>query len=112
MAEQYRFGEVVVVEYPYSDGRRTKFRPALVLSSQSDGDLLLARITTKNPIDAFDIALADWQSSKLMAPSAVRLEKLSDLLASRVKSKIGELSHRDKENIIEGIHKFADSLRK
>jgi len=67
MEKEYRFGETVVVEYPYSDGRRAKFRPALVLSSQKDGDIFFARITTKEPIDPFDLPLLDWMKAGLMA---------------------------------------------
>ena len=99
------------MEYPYSDGRRTKFRPALVLSSQNDGDILFARITSKAAVDPFDLSLVDWQEAGLMAPSTVKLEKLSSLLASRVKASIGQLSTRDKQQIVQSLHNFIDSFQ-
>jgi mRNA interferase MazF len=110
MAEKYRFGETVVVEYPYSDGRRSKFRPALVLSSQKDGDILFARITTKAPADSFDQMLIEWPQAGLMAPSTVRIEKLTSLLPARVKSRIGRISPRDAESVREALRNFIDSL--
>ena len=99
MAEEYRFGDVVLIEYPYSDGLREKLRPALVVLVQPDGDILFARITSKEPKTSGDIPLRDWQSVHLMVPSTVRTEKLSTLLASRIEDKIGILSKADKEMV-------------
>jgi mRNA interferase MazF len=110
MAQDFRFGEIVIVEYPYSDGIRSKYRPALVLTSHADGDLLLARITTKPPVDPYDIALTGWLESKLMAPSCVRLTKLSTLLDTRAKSKIGILSDADRKNVLRMLRSFIESI--
>jgi mRNA interferase MazF len=110
MAEEYRFGEIVLVDYPFSDGIREKLRPSLVVSSQADGDILLARITSKPSKTPNDIPLTDWKESHLMLASAVRLEKLTSLLATRVEGKIGKLSARDRKRVIAGLRAFVDSL--
>ena len=72
----FRPGEVVSVEFPYSDFQGRKRRPGLVLSAD-DEDLLLARITTRPPRDSGDIALAEWRAASLPKPSTVRLAKLA-----------------------------------
>jgi mRNA interferase MazF len=110
VAEEYRFGNIVLVEYPFSDGIREKLRPALVISSQNDGDILLARITSQFPKTPRDIPLTDWKASNLMLASTVRLEKLTNILTKRVDAKIGKLSDRDRKQIIAGLRAFIDGL--
>jgi mRNA interferase MazF len=95
MAQKYQFGDIVLIEYPYSDGLREKLRPALVVLVQPDGDILFARITSKASKTIGDVLLKDWQTASLMTPSLVRTEKLSTLLASRIQEKIGNLSNSD-----------------
>ncbi len=112
MAEQFQFGDIVLIEYPFSDGTREKLRPALVLSFQEDGDLLLAHITTKAPKTGNDIAIEDWRASNLMRPSTVRTEKLSTLLMSRVKEKIGILFSHDRDNVWNGLREFIEHLKR
>jgi mRNA interferase MazF len=108
--KKYQFGDIVIVEYPFSDGVREKLRPGVVISAQADGDLLLARITSKTPNTFTDILLADWKASSLIAASTVRLEKLSNILAKRVGEKIGKLSGHDRRQIIAGLRAFVNSL--
>lgn len=52
----FRVGEVVSVEFPFTDMQGRKRRPGMVLAGDSS-DLLLARITTHEPRDAFDVPL-------------------------------------------------------
>ena len=104
------FGEIVIVNFPFSDGVQSKPRPALVLTKDSDGDVLVTRITSNPPESAFDILLSDWQESNLMDVSAVRVSKLAMLLPSAIKRKIGTLSKRDQERVLAGLHAFVDSL--
>ena len=42
----YKFGDVIVVDFPQIGGTRKK-RPALVILDIGDADILLAPITTK-----------------------------------------------------------------
>ena len=99
MAQEYRFGDVILIEYPYSDGLREKLRPALVVIVQSDGDIVFARITSKPSKTTGDVPINDWTTAHLMIPSLVRTEKLSTLLASRIEDKIGTLSDSDREHV-------------
>ena len=43
----YRFGDVVLLDYPFTDGVGSKRRPGLVLIPENDGDILFARITSQ-----------------------------------------------------------------
>ena len=48
---EFKAGDVVSVEFPFSDLGTYKRRPGLVLVS-GDADLLMARLTTHAPRDA------------------------------------------------------------
>jgi hypothetical protein len=54
-----RVGDVVAVEFPFTDMQGRKRRPGVVLAGDAS-DLLLARITTHEPRDSFDVQLNDW----------------------------------------------------
>ena len=55
----FEVGDVVTVEFPYSDLQGRKKRPGLVLAFD-ETDVLLARITTRQPRDSGDVLLASW----------------------------------------------------
>jgi mRNA interferase MazF len=73
-----RVGDVVSVEFPFTDMQGRKRRPGVVLAGDTS-DLLLARITTHEPRDSFDVQLDDWTIAGLPKPSTVRLMKLAAL---------------------------------
>lgn len=72
----YNTGDIVAVEFPFSDLRTLKRRPGLVLVG-GDGDLLVARVTTHPPRDASDVALVHWAAAGL--PRARLFGSLSSL---------------------------------
>ena len=67
----FRVGEVVSVEFPFTDMQGRKRRPGVVLAIDSN-DLLLARITTHEPRDPFDVPLQEWAEIGLPKPSTAR----------------------------------------
>lgn len=40
------FGDVVLLRFPYTDGKIYKRRPALVIRDTRDGDIIVSRITS------------------------------------------------------------------
>lgn len=52
-------GDIVLVKFPFSDGKGVKKRPALVLQKFDDGDLLLCRITSEIYTSEFDRVMDD-----------------------------------------------------
>jgi mRNA interferase MazF len=95
-------GDVIVVEFPYADGRRGKNRPALVIQSDRDnrrlantivamisGNLRHASESTQVLIDP---AQTDGASSGLHGPSVVKCNNLYTIRKQDIQRIIGQLS--------------------
>ena len=46
--QNYRFGEIVLLKFPFVELQEAKRRPALVLLDAGDADILAARITSQD----------------------------------------------------------------
>lgn len=73
----YKFGEIVLVDFPESGAIHRKRRPALVILDIGDVDIVLSPITTKERSGRGDYKLRDWSSSGLLRDSWVRLAKIA-----------------------------------
>ena len=69
----YQFGEVVLLEYPYTDLVGVKLRPAVVLKDTNDSDFIIVRATSQSRQTEYDIKIEDWQSAGLLKPSIIPL---------------------------------------
>jgi mRNA interferase MazF len=90
----FEIGDIVAVEFPFSDFRERKRRPGLVLAVD-DHDALLARLTTHPPRDDRDTALQFWMEAGLPKPSNVRLTKLATVDRRLLHHRIGRLHPED-----------------
>lgn len=102
---KYKVGDVVSVEFPFSDLQTHKRRPGLVLIS-SDVDLLIARVTTHQPRVPSDVALNHWVEIGLPRASTVRLTKLATIDQRLVHHNIGRLHPEDSRNVAEAWQKL------
>lgn len=106
------FGDIVLLDYPFTDASGSKRRPGLVLLPEEDGDILFARITSKEREGAFDIALEDWKSAGLAFPSIVRLSKMVSLNEELVLQPIGGLSLRDSHAVSAALERIVQQIRR
>ncbi len=95
----YNRGDVVLVEFVFTDGQGSKRRPALVVSSgpyhQSRQEVIVAAITSNVRRRLFgDHLLADWQAAGLLFPSTATgiLRTIKRVTISR---KLGSLAAED-----------------
>lgn len=96
----YEFGDLVLLEFPFTDGTRAKRRPALVLLDPAhDSDFLVVRVTSKNPRTEFDVQIEGWESAGLLLPSVVRVDKIATLETSLVERKLGALHDSDAQRV-------------
>lgn len=100
----YRFGEIVLVPFPFTDQSQSKRSPAVVVSSTAynlaRADLVLMAITSQvsahNRPD--EIEIMEWQKAGLLKPSVIKpvfttIEK--DLILRRM----GMLETEDQKNL-------------
>ena len=75
---QFVRGDVVVLNFPFSDLSQTKRRPALVLASLAGDDVILCQITSQARFDAYSIVLesADFVDGNLNQSSRIRPNRL------------------------------------
>ena len=71
-------GDIVVINFPFSDLSGTKRRPALVLATLEGDDIILCQITSHAKIDKYAIVIneEDYTNGKLKVQSVIRPNKI------------------------------------
>ena len=106
----YKFGDIVLLEFPFTSGLGSKKRPALVIIDAKDGDVVVARITSRIVNTNFDVIINDWRVAGLLTPSIVRLHKIATLELTLINRKIGELSTTTLQNVKQHILDITGNL--
>lgn len=105
----FKFGDIVLLKFPFTNGLKAKKRPALIIQDSKDGDIVVCRITTKISNDSFSIPLGDyWQKFGLLKASEIRINKIATLEKSLVNIKLGEINTDFKEKTKELIQNLCD----
>lgn len=94
-----KFGDIVLLKFPYTDETSFKRRPALVLSDTDDGDIIVCRITSQIYKTTFDVQINNWEESGLKLPSVIRVHKLATLDKSLVDKLMGNIDHSRKQKV-------------
>lgn len=105
----FEVGDVVTVEFPYSDFQGRKRRPGLVLAVD-ENDALLARITTRPPRESGDVLLENWSDVGLPKSSTVRLTKLVAVDKRLILRRVGRLGAGDRSSILQGLRVWLQAL--
>ena len=93
------FGEIVLLKFPFTDGEKSKKRPALVLVDTQDKDIIVSRITSKLYNSDFDYEIKNWGKCGLKLPSVIRLHKIATLEKTLVDQSIGMIDKKLKKLI-------------
>lgn len=93
----YQQGDIVIVNFPFTDVSQTKKRPALILSNQTinqTGDYLLVMITSQVKHDGLSlpIALMDYLGQPLPLIGYVRYYKVLLLNESLILNRFSAVS--------------------
>lgn len=107
----YRFGDVVLLDYPFTDASSSKRRLGVVLLVEEDSDILLARITSKVKASSFDLVLHDWKEAGLAYPSIVRLSKLVSMHQNLIIRPIGTISAADRITLGNSLQNLIHFIR-
>ncbi len=88
--DELKFGDIVLLKFPFTDGLAFKKRPALVIRDSKDGDVIVCRVTSKLYQTSFDLRLRNWERYGLRLPSVIRIHKIASLEVNLVDLKIGQ----------------------
>ncbi len=97
----YKFADIVLVPFPFTDQSTTKKRPAVIVSSSeyNDGrsDRIIMAITSRlyQTDKLGEDVLVDWQGAGLLKPSVFKpiLTTVEDTIILR---KLGQLQEKDR----------------
>ena len=107
----YKFGDVILVPFPFTDQSTSKKRPAIVISSdnynQSKPDIILIAVTSQvNATLQFCEALInDWAGARLLKSSMIKpiMTTVQRNLVIRTLGKLQSQDLQDLENILQQI---------
>ena len=100
----YSFGDVVLVDFPFTSLKLSKKRPAIVVSSaqynQARPDLIFVAVTSQvRSSPAFgEVALAHWKRAGLIKPSALK-PILVTIEKKLVLRRLGRLDAQDRAEL-------------
>ncbi len=96
----YKFGDVILVPFPFTDQTTTKKRPSVVVSSndyqRQRSDLILIAVTSQaNPATSFaEMTITEWKAAGLLKPSIIK-PVLTTIDKMLIIKKLGELQEVD-----------------
>jgi len=101
-------GDVLVIEFPYSDLKNYKRRPVLVVKVPKGGDIIVCQITSCSYEKLVEIPLSnsDFKHGNLKKESFIRIDKISSVEKSLIKYKAGSLKQEKFNEIMDKICSF------
>lgn len=91
--KKMNFGDIVLLKFPFTDGKTIKKRPALVLKDFEDGDILVCRITSQLYDTEYDVLIKNWQQAGLKLPSVIRVHKVATLEKNMIEAVMGNIEN-------------------
>jgi len=104
----YKFGDIVLVPFPFTDQTTTKKRPAVIVSSnlynQNRPDIVIMAVTSQSHGSGYfgDIRIPNWQPAGLLKPSVIK-PILTTVEKSLVIRKLGSITDNDRTALNEGL---------
>ena len=101
-------GDVIVIDFPFSNLVQFKPRPVLIIKIPKGGDMIVNQITGSSYEEPVEIKIEnkDFSKGSLKRDSYLRLDKIFSIEKSLVKYKIGSLKHEKLNEIIDKIVSF------
>jgi|SRR3989338_1527230 len=101
-------GEVVILEFPFSNLIQVKRRPSLVIKVPKGDDVIVCQITGKSYEKSVEIPInkEDFHKGNLKVESYIRLDKIFSVEKSLIKYKVGSLKQEKFSEVINKICSF------
>lgn len=102
---QFVRGDIVVLNFPFSDLSQTKRRPALVLATLRGDDVILCQITGQARTDEYSVDLEspDFLSGGLSQSSKIRPNRLFTADAGIVVYRAGHISRAKLDEVVDRV---------
>lgn len=100
----YKFADVILVPFPFTNQRSLKKRPAVIVSSddynQAKLDLIIMAITSQItvPLSLGEVQIIDFSAAGLLKPSLIK-PVIATVEIRLVIRKLGKLQSRDKKSL-------------
>ncbi len=92
----YSQGDIIAIDFPFTDGEGRKVRPALIISNNlisSTGDVIVVAITSRNSLPDFLLEIDNaLLSQPLPKQSFIRFHRLHTLHTSLIQHKVSVAS--------------------
>ena len=101
-------GDIVVVNFPFSDLTESKKRPALILKKISGTDLILCQITSNSYQSSEEVIITNdfLSKGKLKKHSYVRFTKLFTADTSLIQYKLGKVNNNKLTEILNKLNEY------
>ena len=98
----YKFGDVILVPFPFTNQTTSKKRPAVVVSSDiyhsQYVDLIIMAITSQNKLisGVGEIIVTEWSNTGLVKPSVIK-PVIATIEKGLIIRKLGKLENGDRQ---------------
>lgn len=110
----YKQGDIVLVEFPYSDGAGNKVRPALVISNiliSHVNEIILLPITGSDFNDGFGFSIYQNEvDTPMHKPSFIRMNKVASLDNRLIIRRINHLKIAYLEQVIDSFSELIEII--
>ncbi len=113
----YKFGDVMLVPFPFTDQSTSKKRPAIVISSENYNrckpDLILIAVTSnvRQDLQFGEIFIDEWSAAGLIKPSIVK-PIITTTENSLIIRKLGTLQPLDLQSLENVLHQIIPTCAK
>lgn len=109
--ERFVKGEIVIIDFPYSNLKNAKRRPVLILKVPDGNDVIVVQITGSSYKKSVEIPIRkeNFQRGNLKVESFIRIDKIASIEKSLIKYKAGSLKNEKFEEILTEIISFLKS---
>ena len=106
--EGFVSGDIVIIDFPFSDLKITKRRPVLILKVPRGDDIIVAQITSSSYEKPVEVLLEEnsFRKGGLKRESFVRIDKIASIEKSLIKYKAGSLKQEKFDEILNKIISF------
>jgi mRNA interferase MazF len=106
--ERFVRGDIIIIEFPFSNLTQIKRRPVLILKVPKGDDIIVSQITGKSHEHSVEISISkkDFKQGGLKVDSYLRLDKIFTMEKSLIKYKAGSLKNEKFGEILDKIVSF------